>query len=101
MIFVLDDAHLVPAGYRKIQQVAHGDAAEKLRGKDWSWFLKDEEGETYFRLEALAGDSGVTMDGNNLQCRRVPDSRRLSLGSGHEYLVITYPGLTYRWFSAA
>lgn len=89
--FVIDDPRFVPSEGYEPRQV--GDAANELRGKHWRWYIKDEASEAFYRLNALAHDAKV----DDFMERKLDDPRRLSVGTGHTYLLI-HPDLTYELY---
>jgi hypothetical protein len=86
--FVIDDIRRLPRGQYEFRPLQHEEAREALRGKFWGWYIENKEGETFYRLKALARESGLTMDGDNLEGRELPFPRRLNVGAGHTYLVL-------------
>jgi hypothetical protein len=97
--FVIDDAELVPTGYELVRQVKHAQAADELRGKNWHWYIDDQDSENFRRLEAFARDSGVTLNGDNLANRKLPHREVLRARTDNIYLVITSQGETYTWYA--
>lgn len=87
--YVIDDTSLVSLEGYASQKLSHDEAKEKLRGKNWFWYVKDQGGETFRRLDDLARLSGVPsdLDADNLEQRKV-ESERLRMGTGHTYLLL-------------
>lgn len=69
--YVIDDIRLVPSGRYEFCPLQHREAVEELKqARLWSWYIKNIEGESFHRLEVLARESGLTLDGDNLSERR-------------------------------
>lgn len=88
--YVIDDTSLVSLEGYTSQKLSHEEAKEKLRGKNWHWHIKVQEGDTYGHLEDLARLSGVLsdLDADNLKQREEVDPLRLRVGTGHTYLLL-------------
>lgn len=86
--YVIDDIRRLPRGRYEFRPLQHEDAREVLRGKFWQWCIENKKGESFHRLKALAAESGLTMDGDNLDGRELADLQRLNVGTGHTYLLL-------------
>jgi hypothetical protein len=86
-LYLIDSRRHLPLGGSELEELDHAEAVNLLRREDWMWHFEKIDSECYFRLEALARDAGVPMDGYNLLSRRLSDPRRMDVGGPHPVLL--------------